>query len=90
MSQNELPNYENEIVQISVAQEKQGKDIVKNLILYLEAILKNLKIKQYYLQVFIKNERAIEFYKKNNFLEIAKFSDSNGEKLLMKKNIKDN
>jgi ribosomal protein S18 acetylase RimI-like enzyme len=65
----------------------QGKGIATALIKKGERELLKKGISQYYLQVFVYNEKAIRLYKKIGFDIIDKFNVNNKEKYLMKKRV---
>lgn len=88
-SKNSLPDYNVEIAQIAVNHEHQGKGIGKKLIIQLEEFLKIRNINEYFLQVYEKNNRAVELYKKSGFVYFFQYNDSKGTKILMKKKIRD-
>jgi ribosomal protein S18 acetylase RimI-like enzyme len=79
--------YENELIYIAVLDEFTGMGIARKLIKSCEDELKKRMIKEYYLQVFKKNTRAVKLYKALGFIDVKSYFRFGGSKVIMKKEI---
>lgn len=85
ITKNRYPQYNNELVQIAVDSQVEGKGIGKGLIAAAEIEFARRNIFEYYLQAFSSNTSALNLYKSIGFEVVSSCVIKNRTKYLMRK-----
>ena len=81
------PTYTSELVYIAINSKHQGKGLAGELIKFIEKEFMANKVFEYFLQVYSTNEKAVNFYKKQNFHTFARIKRGDKIKIILRKTI---